>query len=574
MGESESLDSTTNKAGTVYFAEIDSSNAPNGKLFGELWYDNLEGNRVKISPRVTSIAFAQNGSGIYLNTEDNLSNYTTIPVASETVYGIIDTGAQTIAGNKTFTGDISAKSLTLTNTATPHLVMTRSTYNYIRVPKNASLCICAQDTVSLEDSALVVTGTAVISGQNDTFDLGSASRLWKNIYGATIHATNIEANSITAPSITVSGLMDGNAASANKLFAEVNINGTPFDGSKEITTNAWGTERNIKISSAASDDAGDGIDVDGTEDFVLTIPSSMSDFAEILGTNLGSSASPWDKLYLKEGYFYNTTTGYHKVISAATSAQTMTIPNASGSLIYKATDTTDTGDDDAPIYITSTGSVAACDIISVEHGGTGRDSLSKGSIIIGENKNAVSFVAPTTKGEILISGNPNSSTEYKPTFATPSLSWATGTSGGPTLKFSIGGAETTSAIPIASDSVSGVVTASTNIQQFKGPKTFNGALTAASTFSVSGEATFNSAATFASTVNLNSNMKLTASSKIHGPTATKSYATFTDAAITLTSPVVSLQGDVLVLDPSTYGATLPSTTDSKNTEGRVFFVLT
>jgi hypothetical protein len=69
-------------------------------------------------------------------------------------------------------------------------------------------------------------------------------------------------------------------------------------------------------------------------------------------------------------------------------------------------------------------------------------------------------------------------------------------------------------------------------------------------------------------------MKLTASSKIHGPTATKSYATFTDAAITLTSPVVSLQGDVLVLDPSTYGATLPSTTDSKNTEGRVFFVLT
>lgn len=574
MGESESLDSTTNKAGTVYFAEIDSSNAPNGKLFGELWYDNLEGNRVKISPRVTSIAFAQNGSGIYLNTEDNLSNYTTIPVASETVYGIIDTGAQTIAGNKTFTGDISAKSLTLTNTATPHLVMTRSTYNYIRVPKNASLCICAQDTVSLEDSALVITGTAVISGQNDTFDLGSASRLWKNIYGATIHATDIEANSITAPSITVSGLMDGNAASANKLFAPVNINGTPFDGSKGITTNAWGTQRNIKISSTASENASNGINVDGTANFTLTIPSSMSGFAEILGTNLGSSASPWDKLYLKEGYFYNTTTGYHKVISAATSAQTMTIPNASGSLIYKATDTTDTGDDDAPIYITSTGSVAACDIISVAHGGTGRGSLTKGSIIIGEGKNAVSFVAPTTKGAILISGNSTSSTEYKPTFATPSLSWTNGTTTGPTLKFSIGGAETTSAIPIASNSVSGVVSASSTIQYFKGPKTFNGALTAASTFSVSGKATFNSAATFASTVNLSSNMKLTASSKIHGPTATKSYATFTDAAITLTSPVVSLQGDVLVLDPSTYGATLPATTDSKNTEGRVFFVLT
>lgn len=574
MGESESLSSTANKAGTVYFAEIDSSSAPNGKLFGELWYDNLDGNRVKISPRVTSIAFAQNGSGIYLNTEDNLSNYTNIPVASETVYGIINTGAQTMAGNKTFTGNLSAKSLTLTNTSTPHLSMTRSTYNYIRVPKDASLCVCAQDSVSLDDSALVVTGTAVISGKNNTFDLGSASRLWKNIYGATIHATDIEANSITAPSITVSGLMDGNAASANKLFAAVNINGTLFDGSKEIITNAWGTKRNIKISNAASENADDGIDVDGTGDFVLTIPSSMSGFAEILGTNLGSSASPWDKLYLKEGYFYNTTTGYHKVVSAATSAQTMTIPNASGSLIYKATDTTDTGDDDAPIYITSTGSVAACDIISVEHGGTGRASLTKGSIIIGEGVNAVSFVEPTTKGAILISGNSNSSTEYKPTFASPSLSWTSGTTAGPTLKFSIGGAETTSAIPIASDSVSGVVTASSTIQYFKGPKTFNGALTAASTFSASGAATFNSTATFDSTVNLNSNMKLTASSKIHGPTATKSYATFTDAAITLTSPVVSLQGDVLVLDPSTYGATLPSTTDSKNTEGRVFFVLT
>ena len=271
MGESESFSSTANKAGAVYFAEIDSSRAPHGRLFGELWYDNLEGKRIKISPRVTSIAFAQNGSGIYLNTEDNLSNYTEIPVASETVYGVISTGNQTIAGNKTFTGSISSKSLTLTNTSTPHLVMTRATYNYIRVPKSASLCICAQDTVSLEDSALVVTGTAVISGQNSTFDLGSASRLWKNIYGATIHATDIEANSITAPSITVSGLMDGNAASANKLFAEVNINGTPFDGSKEITTNAWGTKRNIKISDTASDDAGDGIDVDGTEDFILTI---------------------------------------------------------------------------------------------------------------------------------------------------------------------------------------------------------------------------------------------------------------------------------------------------------------
>lgn len=574
MGESESLNSTANKAGTVYFAEIDSSNAPNNRLFGELWYDNLEGKRVKISPRVTSIAFAQNGSGIYLNTEDNLSNYTNIPVASETVYGVINTGTQTIAGNKTFTGSISAKSLTLTNTGTPHLVMTRSTYNYIRVPKDASLCICAQDTVSLDDSALVVTGTSVISGKNNTFDLGSASRLWKNIYGTTIHATDIEANSITAPSITVSGLMDGNAASANKLFAEVNINGTPFDGSKEITTNAWGVKRNIKISSSASNSAGDGIDVDGTESFVLTIPDAMSNFAEILGTNLGSSASPWNKLYLKEGYFYNTTTGYHKVISAATSAQTMTIPNASGSLIYKATDTTDTGSDKAPIYITSTGSVAACDVISVEHGGTGRDTLTKGNIIIGEEKNGVSFVAPTTKGAILISGDSTSSTDYKPMFTSPDLSWTAGTGNGPTLSFTIGGAETTAIIPIATDDASGVVTASTVMQYFKGPKTFNGALTAGSTFSASGAATFNNTATFTSTVNINSNMKLTASSKIHGPSSTTSYATFTDAAITLTSPVVNLQGDVLVLDPSTYGASLPSTTDPKNTEGRVFFVLT
>ena len=257
--------------------------------------------------------------------------------------------------------------------------------------------------------------------------------------------------------------MNGNAASANKLFAEVNINGTPFDGSKEITTNAWGTKRNIKISDTASDDAGDGIDVDGTEDFILTIPSSMSDFAEILGTNLGSSTNPWAKIYLKEGYFYNTTTGYHKIVSAATSAQTMTIPNASGTFIYKATDTTDTGDDDAPIYVTSTGSIAACDIISVAHGGSGRSSLTKGNIIIGEGTSAVSLVAPTTKGAILISGDPNSTSDYKPAFASPSLSWTTGTSTGPTLKFSIGGAETTSAIPIASNSAAGVVTASTTL---------------------------------------------------------------------------------------------------------------
>lgn len=453
--------------------------------------------------------------------------------------------------------------------------------NWVRlnlITRNGSLF---QADIPAADNNLpgIVTPSAQIFSGDKTFNnnvtvTGTLSVTGETTLAGEVNAAVINANSITAPSITVTGLMNGNAASANKLFAEVNINGTPFDGSKEITTNAWGTKRNIKISDTASDDAGDGIDVDGTEDFILTIPSSMSDFAEILGTNLGSSTNPWAKIYLKEGYFYNTTTGYHKIVSAATSAQTMTIPNASGTFIYKATDTTDTGDDDAPIYVTSTGSIAACDIISVAHGGSGRSSLTKGNIIIGEGTSAVSLVAPTTKGAILISGDPNSTSDYKPAFASPSLSWTTGTSTGPTLKFSIGGAETTSAIPIASNSAAGVVTASTTLQYFKGPKTFNDALTAASTFSASGEATFNNTATFASTVNINSNMKLTASSKIHGPTSTKSYATFTDAAITLTSPVVSLQGDVLVLDPSTYGATLPSTTDSKNTEGRVFFVLT
>lgn len=71
------------------------------------------------------------------------------------------------------------------------------------------------------------------------------------------------------------GSLEGNADTATKLKTPVKINGTDFDGSANITTNAWGTSRAIKIADASKTNVGTSVGADGSEDIQLLLPSTI-----------------------------------------------------------------------------------------------------------------------------------------------------------------------------------------------------------------------------------------------------------------------------------------------------------
>lgn len=77
-----------------------------------------------------------------------------------------------------------------------------------------------------------------------------------------------------------------------------------------------------------------------------------------------------------------------------------------GELLFHDIDTS-IGSDSNPVYITESGKPAAISILSVEHGGTGRETLTKGYAIIGNGADAVSLRAITN---ITTAGNITSNT--------------------------------------------------------------------------------------------------------------------------------------------------------------------
>lgn len=104
---------------------------------------------------------------------------------------------------------------------------------------------------------------------NNAYDLGSSSKMWRNIYGNLI----------------------GNATSAAKLSTVRSINGTNFDGSSNITTAKWGTARNLKIGNATKT-------VDGSADISFTA-SEIGLKAEIVLKNISVPVSSFENLVAK-----------------------------------------------------------------------------------------------------------------------------------------------------------------------------------------------------------------------------------------------------------------------------------
>ena len=80
-----------------------------------------------------------------------------------------------------------------------------------------------------------------------------------------------------------------NVDSATVLKSYRNINGTPFNGSANITTQYWGTSRNIVISDYLSANTGPETSVNGSRNVVLKLPTTIK--ANINGNCTGSSGS-------------------------------------------------------------------------------------------------------------------------------------------------------------------------------------------------------------------------------------------------------------------------------------------
>ena len=98
--------------------------------------------------------------------------------------------------------------------------------------------------------------------------LGNSTIPYEYVYG-----TNINGVTATIPNIT--GSLTGNATTATKLATARAINGTNFDGSTAITTNSWGTARNISIADASATNTGTATSVNGSGNVTLKLPATI-----------------------------------------------------------------------------------------------------------------------------------------------------------------------------------------------------------------------------------------------------------------------------------------------------------
>lgn len=107
-----------------------------------------------------------------------------IPSASASVSGVVTTGTQTFAGDKTFNDDISANTLTITSTGgIRHIAFSRSTKpSYIWAPDQGGVAIGANETLSLANTAAVFDKISVHPGATNTFILGTSDYRWKALY--------------------------------------------------------------------------------------------------------------------------------------------------------------------------------------------------------------------------------------------------------------------------------------------------------------------------------------------------------------------------------------------------------
>ena len=87
----------------------------------------------------------------------------------------------------------------------------------------------------------------------------------------TVSATDLLTNGLTYVTLEPGktyGVM------ANTLATARTINGTSFDGSADITTEKWGTARNISIADSDATNTGSAVSVNGSDAVTLKLPAT------------------------------------------------------------------------------------------------------------------------------------------------------------------------------------------------------------------------------------------------------------------------------------------------------------
>lgn len=570
MGAKTSLPSTVDK-GTVYFAKDGDKN------FGELYYGDENGNKVKIGGTNISSAYFgyydepdHQDLYLFIKMEDGTEIGPAIPEASPRCNGLLSASRQQIGGQKIFLDPITFE---------------KDEYEHSIAPSDDGLgltitgeCYAILKSGSCDSHLTVDEGTIVLHAafaeDAKSLILDCCDGFWTDTIGCdsnyipTAFIEEITADSIHSTMFTgaFTGDLEGNAKTATSWYAPITLNGTEVKGGETaaITTAKWGAARNFSISDSAGT-TGTSIDGSSEDGYTLVIPSTMTGFTSItstnlLATNLGATGTPVMTSHFKEVYLHNPNNNnyMHKLTSNAGSATCdLQLPNTSGLLLSKPTTNTAVGDTNSPVYIAASGEATVCTTIAVDHGGTGLNTVAAGSLVYGNGINAMGTIAADAKGKLL--GSNGASTA--PIYLTPSLSFTTGTSN-PKVKLTINGVdyETSTGIQAASSTNPGIVSVGT--QTFNGAKTFS----EAATFSKGLSST---TGTFSGQINANADIKLKGSLK--SDSSGTSFVTLTDTRATITSPALHLNGTILVLNSSTYGTDFPQTGLE---EGRVFFLLT
>ena len=460
MGALSELSDSSISAGTIYFA-IDTARTG----FGELYFDDIyENKRIKIAPKLSSVTFNAGTSTnpeFYINVEDGSKITASMPEAGESQWGVITTGNQDFSGIKKF------NEIKIANNSTGHRIYNNSSNKLVMDIANGIIINTTLsstiDTLNLGSLSFSVEGATTsehsydLSIDQDGFYVSGKNR--EDTFSLSITSDGLNTDTITATSIsatTFTGALSGNASTASKLQTPVNINGTAFDGSTAITTQAWGMERTISID----DEAGTtGTKTTGAANITLVIPATMTGFTSItsttlLATNIGTASNrigairPNSIVLYQSGYTGGTTIARD---AANTTAYTLHLPSASGRLVYHTKDTA-IGSANIPVYISSTGQATACGAVNVAHGGTGQTTLTSGYALIGNGTSAVSLRAITnitTAGTITSNTNlitANTLNNWKGTSNIVTVGTiSSGTWQGTSIKVGYGGTGTTTA---------------------------------------------------------------------------------------------------------------------------------
>lgn len=197
---------------------------------------------------------------------------------------------ETIAGTKTFSGTLRSDTVipkthagsTLGSTSAPYEEIhgTNITGETANIPSITGSLTGNASTATKLVTARQINGTefdgttAITTNKWGTARSMNITDASGTNVGGVVNVDGSDNVTLKLPS-TIKASISGNVSSATKLNTARQINGTAFDGTRNITTAKWGTGRNIVIWDGPGIYHGDAQNVDGSSDIQLRLPLSI-----------------------------------------------------------------------------------------------------------------------------------------------------------------------------------------------------------------------------------------------------------------------------------------------------------